>query len=84
MATKERVELKTVNDLIRANENLYNKHISGELDAKNLDAANTIIKSQSYLVGKLRMDYAKLVLLAQTKKLNMPDDVLPRLLVEGK
>ena len=82
MAAKERVQLRSVNDLIQANENLYNKHINGELDAKNLDAANTIIKSQSYLVGKLRMDYAKLVLLAQTKKLAMPDEVLPRLIAE--
>ncbi len=74
------MQLRTVNDLIAANEGLYNKHLNGEMDAKNLDAANTIIKSQAYLVGKLRMDYAKLVLLAQTKKLNMPEDILPQLI----
>jgi hypothetical protein len=54
------------------------------MDAKNLDAANTIIKSQSYLVGKLRIDYAKLMLLAQTKKLSMPDDIMPKLIGESK
>jgi len=73
----EPVRLRTVSDLIAANEDLFNKQRSGQIDAKTLDGCNTVIKSQQYLLGKLRLDAMKLFLTARIKKIDLPQGLLP-------
>jgi len=56
---------------------LVNKVVNGKIDNKTVDAINTIIKNHFYLNGKLKLDYAKLLVQAQIKKIAIPENLLP-------
>jgi len=58
---------------------MLNRFLNGEVDAKSVDGVNTIVKSQIYLNVKLRMDFMKLCLQADIKKIDLPDGMLPEL-----
>lgn len=66
------IKLRTVEDLNEALEWLYEQQKDGKIDAKTADALNTTIKQATYLNGKLRLDYLKLVLSAKIKKIELP------------
>lgn len=76
---QEDIKLRSIDDLSTAHEWLINKQRNGEIDSKTADAMNTTLKGAVYLNGKLRMDYAKLWLHAQIKKVEMPVGILPQL-----
>jgi len=56
---------------------LVNRVVNGQIDPKNADIINTIIKSIGYFNGRLKMDYGKLLVLAQIKKIQLPPNLLP-------
>lgn len=66
------IKLRTIDDLNGALEWLYTQQKEGKLDAKTADALNTTIKQASYLNGKLKLDYLKLMLTAKIKKIELP------------
>lgn len=69
--------LRTVDDLVSAHEWLFEQQRAGKIDGKTADAMNTTLKGQSYLVGKLRLDALKLYMMAQVKKIQIPQGMLP-------
>lgn len=75
--SKSSMKLRTVGDLVDAHEWLFNEQRSNSIDSKTADALNTTLKGATYLLGKLRLDYAKLLLQSQIKKINLPDKLLP-------
>lgn len=79
METKQTtaIGLKTVNEISDAYEWLFNAQKEGKIDAKTADALNTTLKGLTYLCVKLRMDAAKLMIQAQMKKVNIPENLLP-------
>lgn len=76
-AKEQDIKLRTIADLSNAHEWLINKQRNGEIDSKTADAMNTTLKGAVYLNGKLKMDYAKLIVQAQIKKIQIPPDMLP-------
>jgi hypothetical protein len=66
------IKLRTVDDLTNALEWLYQEQKEGRIDAKTADALNTTIKQATYLNGKLKLDYLKLMLTAKIKKIDLP------------
>jgi len=75
----ERIPLRTIADLSAAHEWLFNEQRRGLIDAKTANALNATLKGATYLNGKLKIDYAKLVLQAQIKKIRLPAALLPAL-----
>lgn len=67
------IKLRTVDDLNKALEWLYNQQKEGTIDAKTADALNTTLKQSAYLNGKLKLDYLKLMLTAKIKKIELPN-----------
>lgn len=76
---KETLALKTIDDIGRAHEWLFNKQVNKEIDNKTADSMNTTLKGVVYLKGKLRLDAAKILLQAQVKKAEIPEGLLPDL-----
>jgi hypothetical protein len=76
---KETIKLQSIEDLTSAHEWLFNKQRNGEIDSKSADGINTTLKGAVYLRGKLRLDYAKLLLQAKIKKVELPLMLLPEL-----
>lgn len=81
MAEKARAhrQLRTVEDLRLAYEDLYNAQRANELDAKMSDGINTTLKGSTYLNVKLPMESWKMVLVAQKQKANVPAGLLKAL-----
>lgn len=82
----ERMKLRTIDDLTKAHEHVFNEQQNGKIDAKTADGLNTTLKGAVYLNAKLKIDAAKLFLQARIKKVEMPDGMLPDLsdVVDGK
>jgi hypothetical protein len=80
-APSPQIKLRPIDDLTAAHEWLFNRQRDGEIDAKTADALNTTLKGATYLNGKLKIDYAKVVLQAQIKKINLPAGLLPALTI---
>lgn len=78
------LQLRNLDDLVGAHEWLFNQQKENKIDAKTADALNTTLKGQTYILGKLRLDYAKLLVQAQIKKITFPKGILPPLGVEPK
>lgn len=70
--------LRSISDIAEAHEDVYNMALTGKLDNKTVDALNTTLKGQTYLLGKLRLDAAKIIVTASVKKINI-DKFLPLL-----
>ena len=70
---KKRQQLRTAQDLTDALEDIYNRQNNGELDAKSADALNTTIKSAMFLRVRLPMDAYKTFVMAQIKKIQIPE-----------
>jgi hypothetical protein len=66
-------QLRTVEDLRLAYEELYNRQARGELDAKTSDGLNTTLKGSTYLNIKLPMEAWKLAISAQKAKVTIPE-----------
>ena len=66
------IKLRTIDDLSEALEWLYAQQKDSKIDAKTADALNTTIKQATYLHGKLKLDYLKLLLSAKIKKIDLP------------
>lgn len=79
MADEKRMRLRTIEDLTEAHEWLFQKQRDGKIDSKTADALNTTLKGATYLNGKLKIDYAKIMLQAEIKKISLPAGVLPAL-----
>lgn len=79
MTESKDVKLRTINDLAAAHEWLFNRQKNGKIDPKTADSLNTTLKGQVYLLGKLRLDVAKLMLQANIKKQEIPQGMLPEL-----
>lgn len=73
------IKLRTIDDLTKAHEWLFNQQKGGTIDAKTADALNTTLKGATYLRAKLRLDAAKIVLQAQIKKISVPANLLPEM-----
>jgi len=73
----KRFKLRTIDDVNELNEWLVNRVISGQIDPKNADIINTIVKNTGYFNGRLKMDYGKLLVMAQIKKIQLPPNLLP-------
>jgi hypothetical protein len=71
------LQLRNLDDLVGAHEWLFNQQRENKIDAKTADALNTTLKGQTYILGKLRLDYAKLFVQSQIKKINIPKGILP-------
>ena len=69
--------LRSVADLTKAHEWLFNAQRSGELDSKTADALNTTLKGAMYLQVKLRLDALKIFTQAAIKKVEIPSYLLP-------
>lgn len=76
MAEKS-VSLRTIDDLVSAHEWLFTEQRAGRIDAKTADALNTTLKGSVYLMGKLKLDAAKLYVMSQIKKVQLPRGMLP-------
>lgn len=76
---KRQFGTKTMSGINEAVEWIFNKQINGEIDGKTADGLNTTIKSAIYLNVKLRMDYLKMILQANIKKIDLPEGLLPEL-----
>jgi hypothetical protein len=73
----ERQSLRTVSDLTKAHEWLFNAQRDGGLDSKTADALNTTLKGATYLQVKLKLDALKIFVQARTKKIEIPTYLLP-------
>lgn len=71
------IHLRTVGDLVEAHEWLFNQQREGKIDPKTADALNTTLKGSVYLNAKLRLDMAKILVQAQIKKIEIPEQYLP-------
>ena len=71
-AERWKLEAERLDDLNEALEWLFVQQKEGKIDAKTADALNTTIKQASYLNGKLKLDYLKLLLSAKIKKIELP------------
>jgi len=71
------MRLRSIHDLTQAQEWLWNKQTSGQIDAKTADALNTTLKGSIFLHAKLKLDAAKLWLNAHVKKIELPPGLLP-------
>jgi hypothetical protein len=69
---EKRQQLRTVQDLQAAYEDLYNKQRAGEIDAKMSDGLNTTLKGVTYLNVKLPMEAWKQFVQASIKKVVIP------------
>lgn len=58
---------------------MLNKFLNGEVDSKSVDGVNTIMKHVIYLNVKMKMDFIKLCLQADIKKIALPVAILPEL-----
>lgn len=74
---KPRRQLRTVEDIQNAYEDVFYKQENGLLDNKSVDSLNTTLKGVTYLGVKLRMDAQKMLLQAAIKKVNLPFDNWP-------
>ena len=74
---KEKTSLRTVSDIVDAQEWLFNQQRDGKIDAKTADALNTTLKGSIFLVAKLRLDAAKIWMTARVKKIDLPAGLLP-------
>ena len=74
-----RQRLRTIEELNEAHEWLFEQSRSGALDNKTADVLNTTLKGSVYLNGRLKLDYAKLIMQAQIKKVTIPRGLLPEL-----
>jgi hypothetical protein len=74
---KLQTRLRSIPDLVEAHEELYNHVRNGKIDNKTADALNTTLKGQTYLLAKLRLDAAKVMLQASIKKVDIPVKFLP-------
>jgi hypothetical protein len=78
MATDQKImPLKTPGEISQANEWLFNMQKDGKIDPKTADSLNTTIKNSVYLNVKMKMDYLKIFLQAQIKKIDLPKGLLP-------
>jgi hypothetical protein len=78
MPEKQRpLPLRTLGDVVAAQEWVFQSVQSGRIDQKTADSLNTCVKGQSYLLGKLRVDVANLMVKAQIKKVDLPPTLLP-------
>jgi len=73
----EKQPLRSVNDIVEAHEWLFQMQREGKIDPKSADAMNTTLKGQTYLIGKIRLDAAKLYVAAAGKKIQIPEKYLP-------
>jgi hypothetical protein len=77
MADPKLMPLKTPSEISQANEWLFNMQKEGKIDPKTADSLNTTIKNSVYLNVKMKMDYLKIFLQAQIKKIDLPKGLLP-------
>jgi len=79
MAEKEGapMRLRSVDELQTALEVIFNQQRAGKLDGKTADGLNTTLKGAIYLGPKLHMEAAKLYILAQKAKIQLPPMMLP-------
>ena len=73
------IKLRSVEDLTEAHEWLFNAQRTGTIDAKTADALNTTLKGSLYLLARLKLELAKLMIQCKIKKLQMPAGLLPGL-----
>ena len=72
-----KMPLRTTEDLVNAHEWLFNNQKDGKMDPKMADDLNTTLKGCVYLNAKLKLDYAKIYIQAQIKKIDLPKGFLP-------
>jgi hypothetical protein len=70
-----RRQLRTIDDLRDAFEDLYTRQSNGEIDAKMSDGLNTTLKGAMALNVKLPMDALKIFVQASIKKVNIPPNL---------
>ena len=75
---KEPMALRTVGEIAAAHEWLFNQQKDGRIDPKTADSLNTTLKGTMYLMVKMKMDYAKLYVQSQIKKIEIPTGLLPQ------
>jgi hypothetical protein len=78
---ENKLPLRTLGDVISAQEWIFQNVQIGRIDQKTADALNTCVKGQSYLLGKLRLDVANLLVKASIKKVDLPEGLLPELTI---
>lgn len=76
------IKLRTVAQLRDAHEWLFNQQKQGGIDAKTADALNTTLKGAVYLGAALPLKALDLVIKARTKKVDIPEGMLPELASE--
>lgn len=79
MTDKKPKRLREPSEISEAYEEMYEKQMAGQLDAKSVDGINTTLKGLTYLNVKLRMDYMKMIVQAKIKKVDLPKGLLPEL-----
>ena len=72
-----KMPLRNIQDIVNAQEWLFNQQLNGKMDAKAADALNTTLKGSIFLIAKLRLDAAKIWMTSQVKKINIPPGLLP-------
>jgi hypothetical protein len=77
IAEPPKMGLRTPAEISQANEWLFNQQKDGRIDPKTADSLNTTIKNSVYLNVKMRMDYLKIYVQAQVKKIEIPAGLLP-------
>ena len=77
--TADVMKLKTVDEISAAGEWIFNQQMNNKIDGKQADSMNTTLKNQIYLNVKLKMDYLKIQLQAQIKKVTLPKGLLPEI-----
>jgi hypothetical protein len=79
---RKRQSLRSVADLTEAYEDLYNRQVNGDIDAKMSDGMNTTLKGTTALLVKLPMDAYKLFVQASIKKIAIPEALKRALPIE--
>jgi len=71
MPQKQVTPLRNAEDLVEANEWLFNRQREGQIDAKSADGINTTLKNSFQLLVKVPMDLLKLTIQARIKKVEI-------------
>jgi hypothetical protein len=71
MPQKQVTPLRNAEDLVEANEWLFNRQREGKIDAKSADGLNTTLKNSFNLLVKVPMDLLKLTIQARIKKVEI-------------
>ncbi len=77
---EKEIRLRSVSDLSSAYQWLFNEQRAGRVEPKTAAACNTTLQGSTFINVKLPLEVAKILLQAQAKKVELPENLLPEVL----